>query len=170
MGRFSTQYETRSLMVGMLLCIPHGWELSILHLRPPLPIWRSVNTLPQTCAYMSIQPMRKKTSVGRDVTCRHLLKHLDSWIPSPHSSPRCTAIRVILVWSMPRHWGRPCMPEQSDVGLDISLHAYQTLLFHVSRPQSSYLIGNRYNTAFLCLSKESKRQKKKCSVCVCVHA
>lgn len=49
-----------------------------------LPIWGSANTLPQTCAYMSIQPMRKKTSVGRDVTCRHLLKHLDSWIPSPH--------------------------------------------------------------------------------------
>lgn len=50
----------------------------------PLSIWRSANMLPQTCAYMSIQPMRKKTSVGRDVTCWHLPKHLDSWIPSPH--------------------------------------------------------------------------------------
>lgn len=80
MGRFSTQYETRSLTVGMLLCNPHGWGLSLLY----FPSGRAVNTLPQTCAYMSIQSMRKKTSVGRNVTCRHLLEHLDSWIPTPH--------------------------------------------------------------------------------------
>lgn len=67
--------------------MPHGGHAVVY---PPVfpsiphPIWRSANALPQICAYISVQPRRKKTSVGRNVTCRHLLKHLDSWILSPY--------------------------------------------------------------------------------------
>lgn len=44
--------------------------------------------------------------------------------------------------------------------IDISSHAYQTLLFHVSRPQSLNVIGGRYNAALVPLSEQRRRQKK----------
>lgn len=134
----------------------------------PLPIGRSVNTLPQTCAYMSIQPMQKKTSV----TCRHLLKHLDSWIPTPHWGVHGNQRHSSAINAMPLRKTVDARTKCCGVLIDISLHSYQTLLFHVSRQQSSDLIGNRYDRVHVCLSKESKRQKERKLqyVCMCAHA
>lgn len=80
------------------------------------PIWRSANMLPQTCAYTSIQTMRKKTSVGRDATCQHLLKHLDSWIPFPHWGVQGNQSLSGVINAAPLRKTMDWLPELSDVG------------------------------------------------------
>lgn len=169
MGRFSTQYETRSLAVGMLLCNPHGWGLSLLY----FPSGRSVNTLPQTCAYMSILSMRKKTSVGCNVTCRHLLEHLDSWIPTPHWGVHGNQRHSGGISAMPFRKTACARAECCSILLTLAcipaiLQCFS--MFHVSRLQNLDLIGNvRYGHHVFVQKKEETGEKGNYTVCGCVH-
>lgn len=96
-------------------------------------------------------PCGKRPQLGATLLADTCWNIWISWIPSLHcgvrgnpESFRCDQCRATKE--------RPCTPQTSDVGLDIdiSLHAYQTSL-RVSRPQSSRLIGKRYNAARACL-------------------
>lgn len=61
MGRFSTQYETRSLTVGMLLCNPPGWGLSLLFF--PSSHWKiSEYTASDLCLYVNSAHAEKDLS------------------------------------------------------------------------------------------------------------
>lgn len=70
--------------------------------------WRSVNT--QTYAYVSPNHAEKHHSWAPMLhadTCWNIWIH-DSRLLTEER----TAIRVILVWSMPHRWGRPCILKQ----------------------------------------------------------
>lgn len=90
MGRFSTQYETRSLTVRMLLCIPHGLGLSLLHVPPS-----HLKISEYAASDLSLSPCGKRPQLGAmflaDTCC-------NIWIHDSHLlAEECAAIRVILV-------------------------------------------------------------------------
>lgn len=164
MGRFSTQYETRSLMVGMLLRIPHSWEL--LPAPHPSHLKISKYTASDLCLYVNSAHAEKDLSWARcylptPAETFRFMTPISSLRSARQSEPfQCDQCRSAEEY-------HACRSRLMLGFIDIGLHAYQTLLVHVSGLQSSHLIGNRYNTTLMCLSKETKRQKKRG---MCVHA
>lgn len=143
----------------------------LLHWHPPphthTHSWRSVNT--QTYAYVGPNHAEKHHSWAPMLhadTCWNIWIH-DSRLLTEER----TAIRVILVWSMPHRWGRPCMLKQWCGALLIlpCMHTrhwcFRAARITFDRKWIRYCL----NVLVTLVGKANDKKGKKAYVCTCIE-
>lgn len=121
---FSTQYETRSLTLGLLLWSLLSSGLLRFHFHP----FRL-----EISEYAASDPLLihqhnscGKNSVGCSVTCWHLLKHWDSWILSSLQGNQSRSSVI----SAEKHYASKSRVTGDFINIDLQI--FYTLMVHVS--------------------------------------
>lgn len=190
---YSAQYETGSLPPTLPNPIPpDGGQVSVypptvrrfsaqFSLFPLKDLWAKL-CLCVNPTLSARKKEKKQTPAGCSVTPPDARWNI--WIHESHLLPEsCSAIRVILVWSMLHRWGEEDHTSQGrkwwrgflfsflfkkNVFIGTRLHTYTTLYWCMFlRLQSSHLMGHKYNRGWMGRPEDTQIQGRKRGICVC---